>query len=94
MGIVGAHPETGVRIEMERPRDEGPPWQYRGEAVTPSERFEVTVTVTAQGEVAVVAPPEVPGALTEKTRLVMRTVWKHAQADEVPPPRRIARWHA
>ena len=94
MGIVGVHPETGVRIAVERPRDGGPPWLYRGEAVTPSERFEVVIRVSAEGDVAVEAQAEAPHALAEKTRLVMRAVWKHARAEEVPPPRRVVRWHA
>jgi len=92
MGIVGDHPETGVRIEVERALEGGPPWCYRGEAVTPNARFPITATLSASGEVSVDLAPGAPPVLADRARLVVRTAWKHAHEDAVAPPRRIVRW--
>jgi hypothetical protein len=94
MGIVGKHPETGVRIEVTRPLEGGPPWRYRGEAVMPSERFRLEATVSADGDVIVELPPEAPDGAADRARLVLRAAWKHAAEDELPPPRHIVRWRA
>jgi hypothetical protein len=102
MPIVGDLPESGVRIDVERPRaQQGPPWRYEGEACTPRERLPVVVTVTEDGEVEV----EVAGAsgaalvgggaaLAGAVRLIVRSVWRHARAEKGAPPRRIARWRS
>jgi hypothetical protein len=92
MGIVGDVPEGGVRITVERARDVGPPWIYRGEIVTAVSRHAVLATVSDQGEVAVDVPEDVSRALQHRLRLVLRTAWKHASADASPPPLRLARW--
>ena len=91
MGIVGDKPESGVRIELERDRDGGPPWIYGGDAVTPEARVPVRVTVSSDGAVEV---DGVDAALAGKIKLIVRMAYKHAQDDEVnaPPPRRIVRW--
>lgn len=94
MGIVGHHPETGVRIDVERERAGGPPWRYEGEAVTPSERFRVAALIAEDGAVSVVLQSGAPAGLAEKARLLVRTVWKHAREDAAAPPRRIVRWRA
>jgi hypothetical protein len=95
VAIVGHHPETGVRIVVERTRAGGPPWSYEGEAVTPSARFRVTMTVEADGGVDVTLPSEAPAGLAEKARLIVRAAWRHARDDEAAaPPRRIVRWRA
>ena len=101
MSIVGRTPESGVRIDVARSRDGGPPWRYEGEAVTRDERFAVTVTVSAEGEVSVEMPGGASAAATaERVRLLVRAAYKHAQAERgeggerVPPPRRIVRWRA
>jgi hypothetical protein len=94
MGIVGHHPETGVRIDVERERAGGPPWRYEGEAVTPSERFRVAALIAEDGAVSVELQSGAPAGLAEKARLLVRTVWKHAHEDEAAPPRRIVRWRA
>jgi hypothetical protein len=95
VGIVGHHPESGVRIAVERSRADGPPWSYEGEAVTPSARFRVSVMVEADGAVQIRLPTEAPTGLAEKARLIVRTAWRHA-CDEAAaaPPRRIVRWRA
>jgi hypothetical protein len=94
MGIVGGHPESGMRIEVERALEGGPPWGYRGEAVTPHARFPVTAVVSAAGEVAVDMAGDAPVGLADKVRLLVRSVFKHAQGESSPPPRRIVRWRA
>jgi len=100
VGIVGDHPETGVRISLERPREANdPPFAYAGEAAVPDATFPLHVTVTAGGEVAVRVEPGPEGApppadLAEKVRLIVRTVVKQAHAEGGPPPRRIVRWRA
>src|SRR6185312_15347546 len=93
MSIVGGPPESGVRIDVARPREGGPPWRYEGEAVTPDERFALAVTVTAEGEVSVEMPGGPSAAATaERVRLLVRAAYKHAQGEGSPPPRRIVRW--
>ena len=91
MGIVGPRPERGVRVELERPEG-GPPWAYRGEAVTPVDTHAVAATIAAEGEVAVDVGPGAPAGLAERVRLILRAAWKHACEDGAPPPRRIVRW--
>jgi hypothetical protein len=102
MGIVGRYPERGIRIDVERTADGGPPWRYRGEAATSGDRFTIEATVSGDGNVAVDVSGEARqklGAelgveLAEKVRRVLRAAWKHAEADGRPPPRRIQRWRA
>jgi hypothetical protein len=94
MAIVGHYPETGLRIEVERPRGGGPPWRYEGHAFTPSEGFVVVATVGADGLVIVELAAGAPAALGEKTRLLLRAAWKHAHEDDADPPHRIVRWRA
>jgi hypothetical protein len=91
MGIIGERPESGLRIDVARAPEGEPPWRYRGEAVAPDARFAVEATITSAGEVAVEAPGA-PAGLVERARLLLRAAWKHAHADELPPPRRIVRW--
>jgi hypothetical protein len=94
MAITGYHPETGIRIEVERPQTAGPPWRYEGEAVTPSARFRVAASVSVDGAVSVELQHGAPAGLAEKTRLLVRAAWKHAREDAAAPPRRIVRWRA
>ena len=88
MGIVGDRPESGVRLEIERPQGGGPPWEYTGRAVTPDAEHAVAATVSAAGEVRVTAPPE----LETKVALILRTAFKHGFHDGRAPPRKIVRW--
>jgi hypothetical protein len=87
MGIVGDRPESGVRITAERPIEGGPPWRYRGTAVTPTEDFAFEATIDAEGEVVVTGAAPV---LAEKVRLILRTAARNAGA----PARKIVRWRA
>jgi hypothetical protein len=91
MGIVGPRPEQGVRVELER-SEGGPPWAYRGQAVTPAESYAATATVANGGEVTVDLEGGAPAGLGERVRLILRAAWKHAAEDGAPPPRRIVRW--
>jgi hypothetical protein len=92
MGIVGHHPETGLRIEVERPQGAGPPWRYQGHCVTPRESFVVVAMVDGDGLVVVQLDSAAPSGLSEKARLLLRAAWKHAHEEDVDPPRRIVRW--
>jgi hypothetical protein len=85
MGIVGDKPESGVRLELERPREGGPPWEYTGRAATPDGEWPVRATIDAAGAVEVVAPKE----LETKVLLILRTAFKHGAG---APPRKIVRW--
>jgi hypothetical protein len=102
MGITGDHPESGVRVDVERPRDGGPPWRYEGEAATAQERYPMSAVVAADGTVEVTlgpsgapapaTPSSGPAELREKVRLILRSAWKHGHEDGTAPPRRIVRW--
>ncbi|MDP9035364.1 MAG: hypothetical protein M3O50_11195 [Myxococcota bacterium] len=94
MSIAGAYPESGVRIEVQRPRAGGPPWVYEGEAVTPSRRYRLSAQLEDNGTVTIELPDDAPVAIAAKARLIVRAAWKHAREDAVPPPRRIMRWRA
>jgi hypothetical protein len=92
MTIVGEYPESGVRVEVERPVTGGPPWRYHGEAVTPTARFSLHLLAQEDGSVTVELADGAPPELSEKTRLMLRAVCRHAVKDDAVPPRRIVRW--
>ncbi len=101
MSIVGKNPESGVRIDLARPRDGGPPWRYEGEAMTPDASLRLAVVVTAEGEVSVEWAAGETGetgegreSAAERVRLLVRAAYKHAREDGQPPPRRIQRWRS
>ena len=104
VSIVGERPQSGVRIAIERPRTEGPPWSYDGTAALPAAIFPVRVTVSDIGEVDVLLSPASepapesgvmpPADLAEKIRLIVRTVFRQAKSDGEPPAFRIVRWRA
>jgi hypothetical protein len=91
MAIVGVRPDSGLRIDVARPPQGGPPWRYRGEVATPADTFSLEATVSDAGAV-VVAAPDAPAGIAERARLLLRAAWKHARDEERPPPRRIVRW--
>ncbi len=96
--IAGDRPESGVRIALERAKQESPPWNYRGAAHVPTASFGATVTVTEGGDVTVSLTPDPesgeapPADLAEKVRLIVRTVHRQAKADGEAPAWRIVRW--
>ena len=98
MPIAGDRPETGVRIKIERDKAlEDPPWRYAGAAHVPEASFPVAVVVDAAGEVTVSISPAPDGTappadLAEKVRLIVRTVYRQAKADDEAPAWRIVRW--
>ena len=94
VAILGERPETGVRIAIERPREGGPPWSYAGAAVLPDASYPLSVTVTEAGEVAVALDDAAPADLAERVRLIVRTIYRQAKADDEPPAWRIVRWRA
>lgn len=77
---------------FERP-DGGPPWLYEGDAFTPDARFAMAVRVSDGGDVAVTPAGDIPADLSEKVRLLFRSL--HKQAKDAPrgaPPRKVVRW--
>jgi hypothetical protein len=103
LGIVGERLESGIRIDVERPRGHGPPWRYAGRVATPSGHIGVEVEVDGSGAVTVrlqeatcpAAAPAWLAGLAEKVRLLVRAVVKHsehAEGERTDPPRRIVRW--
>jgi hypothetical protein len=94
MAIAGERPESGFRVELERPDGLGPPWEYRGFAVTCDAQFALGLAVFEDGNVRVELTPNAPGALAEKLRRLARVLWKHSRDDGAPPPRRVVRWRA
>lgn len=89
MAIVGDRPAHGLRFRLERHEPESP-LVYSGEIATPERDFAVRAEVSPEGEIAVTT--EGGPDLAEKTRLLVRTVLKHAASEGQPPPRRIQRW--
>jgi hypothetical protein len=89
-----------VRIAIERSREGGPPWSYAGAAVLPDASYPLAVTVSEAGEVGVELAPATggdhppPADLAEKVRLIVRTVYRQAKADDEAPAWRIVRWRA
>jgi hypothetical protein len=94
MAIVGQHPETGVRLVVERPHAQGPPWRYAGEAATQNASFRLTARLDADGAVTIELQPGAPAGLADKVRLIVRAAWRHAGEDGAAPPRRLVRWRA
>ena len=92
MGIIGQRPESGVRISVERASASVAPWRYEGTAATPEAEFAVTATIDAAGEVKVTVPPDAPGDLAEKVRLILRAVYKQKDKGDRAPARKIVRW--
>jgi len=92
VSIVGSHPESGVRIDVERAPGAAPPYRYAGEAVTPTERFGLEAEVDASGAVVVTLQAGAPASLAERARLLLRAAVKHAKDEDTDPPRRIVRW--
>src|SRR5579871_5112027 len=92
MSIVGRNPESGMRLMIERPREEGPPWAYEGAAYTPRTTHPLRVLVQADGVVDVEAGADMPADLVQRTRQMVRAAYKHAQDAAEPPPRQIHRW--
>jgi hypothetical protein len=102
MPIVGSSPESGVRIDVSRARDGGPPWRYEGQAVTPEATWPTIATVAEDGEVRVElgapagaeasANDPASEAIAARVRLLLRAAYKHASDDGQPPPRRVVRW--
>jgi hypothetical protein len=94
MTIVGRNPESGVRVMLELGRDAGPPWTYEGAAYTPSTTHPMRVIVDAGGkvEVEVEVDDGMPQDLVQRARQMVRTAYKHAEDEHLPPPRQIHRW--
>jgi hypothetical protein len=81
MPIVGHHPESGLRLSLERDRDGGPPWRYEGAAFTPTARFSMRAVVDESGGVRIELDACDDRAIAEKARRIVRAAFKHAQPD-------------
>jgi len=92
MAIVGRNPESGMRLMIERIREEGPPWAYEGAAYTPQATHPMRVVVEVDGVVSVEVDGQPPPDLVQRTRQMVRAAYKHAQDTQQPPPRQIHRW--
>jgi hypothetical protein len=93
MAIVGDQPATGFRVSLTRRGDEAP-YAYAGEIALPGETRALEAVFLASGEVTLEIEGGAPPALVEKVRLLLRTIFKNARAEDpdAPPPRAIARW--
>jgi hypothetical protein len=83
-----------VRVVAERPATGGPPWRYQGDTTALGSRFDLVVMLDANGSVDVALSPDPPPGLADRIKLLVRAAWRHARTENVPPPRRIARWRA
>ncbi len=96
MGIVGDHPEGGVRFDLER-ITAASPWAYQGSAFTPDGEHRIHATVDARGDVSI-DDASLPDPVVQRAKLLLRTAWKRAKeiSGESAPvlPRRIHRWRA
>jgi hypothetical protein len=98
--IAGERPESGFRVEIARsraPGAEAPPWLYEGAAHLPDASFPLRVALAADGAADVTLEADAggaapPGDLVEKVRLIVRTAYRQARADDEPPAWRIVRW--
>ncbi len=95
MGIIGDRPESGVRIEVARDArsDNGPPWKYEGTVATPHGAHPIVATIDGSGEVTVDIEAAAPSEVSEKVRLILRTVYRQAKSEgDLSPARKIVRW--
>ncbi len=90
MGIIGDHPEGGLRFDLDR-RTDAAPWVYEGSAFTPARAHPVRAVVAADGSV-VVDETSLPADIAQRVVMLLRTAWKHAEGQD--PPRRLRRWRA
>jgi hypothetical protein len=103
MAIVGDHPETGLRIVLERGAESSPPYRYEGFVYLPlapgsaaeAARFALRAEVGPASVEVTAASAEAPAppALLAKVRLLLRSLAKAEEDGSLPPPpRRIVRW--
>jgi hypothetical protein len=85
MDQVPHHPESGLRIEVERQHEGGPPWCYEGRAVTPSCAYGVSAVVKNDGTVDVEVASDAPPRLAERVVRVVKTACAGL-------PHRIVQW--
>ena len=96
-------PTTGLRIVLERAEQASGAsggLRYAGRVLSPAETLELEALVDDAGAVAVnvlhaepaTLEPARRAALTEKVRLLVRSLVRQAATDDLTPPRRINRW--
>jgi hypothetical protein len=97
MGIVGDHPEGGVRFDLDRKSgDAASGYVYEGSAFTHDVEHRVCARVDASGVVTVDDEASLPKEVASRAKLLLKTAWKHArdEGEGVAPPRRIHRWRS
>ncbi len=91
MPIVGGLPQSGFRIDLQRSENnEGGTWLYRGTVTTSLEIMPAELQIDGGGQVTITT--NMTDELRERIRLLIRSIWRHAEGEKRPPPRRIQRW--
>jgi hypothetical protein len=85
MDPVPHHPESGLRIEVERQPEDGPPWCYQGRAVTPNGAYGLIAVVSEDGRVSVEVSSDAPAQLAVRVIRVVKTACAGL-------PQRIVQW--
>jgi hypothetical protein len=87
MDPVPHHPERGLRIEVERQFENGPPWCYQGRAVTPNRSYDLSAVVSEDGRVSVEVASDTPAHVAVRVIRVVKTACAGL-------PQRIVQWRA
>jgi hypothetical protein len=85
MDPIPHHPETGLRIEVERQCEDGPPWCYHGRAVTRDGAYGLSAVVSEDGRVSVEVSSDTPTQLALRVIRVVKTACAGL-------PERIVQW--
>jgi len=95
MGIVGDHPEAGIRFDLAR-QSASAPWIYAGSAFTHDLEHPLHASVDAAGAVTIADEASLPKEVAQRLTLLLRTSWKHTVAEDPggAMPRRLHRWRA
>jgi hypothetical protein len=85
MDPVPHHPESGLRIEVERQPEDGPPWCYEGRAMTPNEAYGLRAIVSEDRRVSVEVASDAPPQIAVRVIRVLKTACAGL-------PQRIVQW--
>jgi hypothetical protein len=97
MGIVGDHPEGGIRFDLERVTEVAP-WVYAGSAFTRDAEHRLRASVDLDGAVVVEDEAKLPKEVVQRAKMLLRTAYRHGahgpDSSGAAPPRRLHRWRA
>jgi hypothetical protein len=95
MGIVGDHPEAGIRFDLTR-QTRSAPWVYAGSAFTSDVVHPLSGSIDAAGVVVIAEEGKLPKEVAQRLTLLLRTTWKRVLAERPDGlmPRRLHRWRA